>query len=205
MKNSNLSISNLTRKRSKVAAKVGTEVEHEVPNKVEPKRSEAVCKVGTLVPSKVTEKVTERLLTKVPSKIASKVAPKVPPKVPTLVLAKVPPKNLPKAPNKLPTMHRDYTPKIRQQVISNKLLNSKLYELYTVRKLHCEGAWLKANITDGTITIAGQTYIVAWLDVLPIDAYKEEIIVISLRTSKYKDSRTGEYPHSYAVVSKIVE
>ena len=175
MKTSNLSISNLTRKRSEAADKVGTEVEHEVPNKVEPnsvsKRSEAMCKIEPkLEPSKVE-----------PSK--------VPPKVP----------------NKLPTMYRDYTPKIRQQVISNKLLNSKLYELYTVRKLHCEGAWLKANIVDGTITIEKQTYIVAWLDTLPIDAYKEEAIVVSLRTPKYKDSRTGEYPHSYAVVSKIVE
>ena len=180
---SNLSISNLTRKRSEAVCKIGTEVEHEVPNKVEPKCSAAVCKVA----EKVTEKVTERLLTKVP------------------------PKNLPKAPNKVPskaapkvpTICRDYTPKIRQQVISNKLLNSKLYELYTVRKLHCEGAWLKANITDGTITIEKQTYIVAWLDVLPIDAYKEETIVVSLRSPKYKDSRTGEYPHSYAVVSKL--
>ena len=130
---------------------------------------------------------------KVPNKIASKVSSKIAAEVPS------------KIPSKLPTNFRNYTPKIRQQVISNKLLNSKLYELYTVRKLLCAGAWLKANIVDGTITIEKQIYIVSWLGILPTDAYKEEAVVISLRTSKYKDIRTGEYPHSYAVVSKIVE
>ena len=153
MKTYNLSISNLTRKRSEAMCKIEPKLE---PSKAEP----------------------------------SKVPPKAPNKVP-------------KAPNKLPTMYRDYTPKIRQQVISNKLLNSKLYELYTVSKLHCAGTWLKDNIVDGTITMAKQTYIVAWLDTLPIDAYKEDTLCISLRTPKYKDSRTGEYPHSYAVVSKL--
>ena len=34
-----------------------------------------------------------------------------------------------------PTGYRNYSPKIRQQVISNKLLNSQLYELYIVRKI----------------------------------------------------------------------
>ena len=102
-----------------------------------------------------------------------------------------------------PTGYRTYSPKIRQQVISNKLLNSQLYDLYTVRKLHCSGQWLKDNITDGTITIAKQTYIVSWLDILPIYAYKEDTIVLSLRSPKYKDSISKEYSLSYAVVSKI--
>ena len=101
-----------------------------------------------------------------------------------------------------PTGYRTYSPKIRQQVISNKLLNSQLYDLYTVRKIHCSGQWLKDNITDGTITIAKQTYIVSWLDILPIDAYKEDTIVLSLRSPKYKDSISKEYSLSYAVVSK---
>ena len=146
MKNSNLSISNLTSKRS-----------------------EAVCKVQERLPIKAKKTAN---------------------------------KNLPTLPT-LPTTYRNYTPKIRQQAISNKLLNSQLYELYTVRKLHCVGAWLKANIVDGTITIAKQTYIVSWLDILPIDAYKEEAVVISLRSPKYKDSRSKEYSLAYAVVSKL--
>ena len=102
-----------------------------------------------------------------------------------------------------PTGYRTYSPKIRQQVISNKLLNSQLYDLYTVRKIHCSGQWLKDNITDGTITIAKQTYIVSWLDILPMDAYKEDTIVLSLRSPKYKDSISKEYSLSYAVVGKI--
>ena len=102
-----------------------------------------------------------------------------------------------------PTGYRNYSPKIRQQVISNKLLNSQLYDLYIVRKIHCSGQWLKDNITDGTITIAKQTYIVSWLDILPIDAYKEDTIVLSLRSPKYKDSISKEYSLSYAVVSKM--
>lgn len=101
-----------------------------------------------------------------------------------------------------PTGYRTYSPKIRQQVISNKLLNSQLYDLYTVRKLHCSGQWLKDNITDGTITIAKQTYIVSWLDILPMDAYKEDTIVLSLRSPKYKDTISKEYSLSYAVVAK---
>ena len=102
-----------------------------------------------------------------------------------------------------PIQYRYYSPKVRQQVVSNKLLNSQLYELYTVRKLHCEGKWLKDNIVDGTIKIAKQTYIVSWLDILPIDAYKEDTIVLSLRTPKYKDTISKEYSLSYAVVSKL--
>ena len=98
--------------------------------------------------------------------------------------------------------YRTYSPKIRQQVISNKLLNSQLYELYTVRKLHCGGKWLKDNIVDGTIKIAKQTYIISWLDILPIDAFKEEAVVLSLRSPKYKDKNTKEYSLSYAVVTK---
>ena len=102
-------------------------------------------------------------------------------------------------------IHRYYSPKVRQQVVSNKLLNSQLYELYTVRKLHCEGKWLKDNIVDGTIKIAKQTYIISWLDILPIDAFKEEAVVVSLRTPKYKDKNTKEYSLSYAVVSRFLE
>ena len=98
-----------------------------------------------------------------------------------------------------------YSPKVRQQVMSNKLLNGQLYELYVVRKLHCGGKWLKDNIVDGTITIAKQIYIISWLDILPTDAYKEEAVILSLRSPKYKDSRSKEYSHSYAVVSKIPE
>ena len=101
-----------------------------------------------------------------------------------------------------PTNYRTYSPKIRQQVISNKLLNSQLYDLYTVSKMHCSGQWLKDNITDGTITIAKQTYIVSWLDILPMDAYKEYTIILSLRSPKYKDSISKEYSLSYAVVTK---
>ena len=101
-----------------------------------------------------------------------------------------------------PTGYRTYSPKIRQQVISNKLLNSQLYDLYTVRKLHCSGQWLKDNITDGTITIAKQTYIVSWLDILPMDAYKEDTIILSLRSPIYKDTTSKEYSLSYAVVAK---
>lgn len=98
--------------------------------------------------------------------------------------------------------YRTYSPKIRQQVISNKLLNSQLYDLYTVRKMYCGGQWLKDNIVDGTITIAKQTYIVSWLDILPIAAYKEDTIVLSLRSPKYKDTISKEYSLSYAVVTK---
>lgn len=101
-----------------------------------------------------------------------------------------------------PIQYRYYSPKVRQQAISNKLLNSQLYELYAVRKLHCEGKWLKDNIVDGTITIAKQTYIVSWLDILPMDAFKEDTIVLSLRTPKYKDTISKEYSLSYAVVTK---
>ena len=112
--------------------------------------------------------------------------------------------NLSKAPPVVTdyTGYRTYSPKIRQQVISNKLLNSQLYDLYTVRKLYCSGQWLKDNITDGTITIAKQTYIVSWLDILPIDAYKEDTIILSLRSPKYKDTISKEYSLSYAVVTK---
>ena len=156
------------------------------------KCSEAADKVAPKVPTKVEPLV----LTKVPNKVLTKVQERLPTKA-----KKTANKNLPT----LPTIYRNYTPKIRQQIVSNKLLNSQLYELYTVRKLHCVGAWLKANIVDGTITIAKQTYIVSWLDILPIDAYKEEAVVISLRSPKYKDSRTGEYSLAYAVVSKLVE
>ena len=102
-----------------------------------------------------------------------------------------------------PTNYKNYSPKIRQQVISNKLLNSQLYDLYMVRKIYCSGQWLKDNITDGTITIAKQTYIVSWLDILPTDAYKEDTILLSLRSPKYKDSISKEYSLSYAVVGKI--
>ena len=98
--------------------------------------------------------------------------------------------------------YRTYSPKIRQQVVSNKLLNSQLYDLYTVRKMYCSGQWLKDNIVDGTITIAKQTYIVSWLDILPIAAYKEDTIVLSLRSPKYKDTISKEYSLSYAVVTK---
>ena len=101
------------------------------------------------------------------------------------------------------TGYRTYSPKIRQQVISNKLLNSQLYDLYTVRKMHCSGQWLKDNIVDGTVTIAKQTYVVSWLDILPMDAYKEDTIILSLRSPKYKDTISKEYSLSYAVVSKI--
>ena len=100
------------------------------------------------------------------------------------------------------TGYKTYSPKIRQQVISNKLLNSQLYDLYKVRKIYCSGQWLKDNITDGTITIAKQTYIVSWLDILPMDAYKEDTIILSLRSPKYKDTISKEYSLSYAVVSK---
>ena len=101
-----------------------------------------------------------------------------------------------------PTGYRTYSPKIRQQVISNKLLNSQLYDLYTVRKIYCSGQWLKDNIADGTITIAKQTYIVSWLDILPMDAYKEDTIILSLRSPKYKDTISKEYSLSYAVATK---
>ena len=113
--------------------------------------------------------------------------------------------NLSKAPPVVtnPTGYRTYSPKIRQQVISNKLLNSQLYDLYTVRKLHCVGKWLKNNIVDGTITIAKQTYIVSWLDIIPMDDYKEEEVVVNLRSHKYKDTISKEYSLSYAVVSKL--
>ena len=104
-----------------------------------------------------------------------------------------------------PIQSRYYSPKVRQQIVSNKLLNSQLYELYTVRKLHCVGKWLKDNIVDGTITIAKQTYIVSWLDILPMDAFKEEEVVVSLRSPKYKDTMSKEYSLSYAVVSRFVE
>ena len=100
------------------------------------------------------------------------------------------------------TGYRSYSPKIRQQVISNKLLNSQLYDLYIIRKIYCKGQWLKDNITDGTITIEKQTYIVSWLDILPTDAYKEDTILLSLRRPKYKDSISKEYSLSYAVVGK---
>ena len=100
---------------------------------------------------------------------------------------------------------RTYSPKIRQQIISNKLLNSCLYELYTIRKLHIGGAWLKANIKDGTIQIAKQTYIISWLDILPIDAFKEDAVVVSLRTPKFKDSKTKMFTNSYALVSKQLD
>ena len=116
--------------------------------------------------------------------------------------------NLSKATQPKPTAaniseeYRTYSPKIRQQVISNKLLNTQLYDLYTVRKMYCSGQWLRDNIADGTITIAKQTYIVSWLDILPIDAYKEDTIVLSLRSPKYKDSISKEYSLSYAVVTK---
>lgn len=96
-----------------------------------------------------------------------------------------------------------YTPKIRQMAVSNKLLNEQLYALYTVTKMDVTGAWLKATILDGTIKVNNTVYIVSWLDTLPIDAYKESTLRISLRTPKYRDSKTGEYPHSYAVVSKL--
>lgn len=96
-----------------------------------------------------------------------------------------------------------YTPKIRQMAVSNKLLNEQLYSLYTVTKMDVTGAWLKATILDGTIKVNNTVYIVSWLDTLPIDAYKESTLRISLRTPKYRDSKTGEYPHSYAVVSKL--
>ena len=96
-----------------------------------------------------------------------------------------------------------YTPKIRQMAVSNKLLNEQLYSLYTVTKMNITGALLKSSILDGTIEVDSIVYIVSWLDTLPIDAYKEDTLCISLRTPKYKDSRTGEYPHSYAVVSKL--
>ena len=101
-----------------------------------------------------------------------------------------------------PTGYKTYSPKIRQQVISNKLLNSQLYDLYTVRKIYCSGQWLEDNITDGTVTIAKQTYIVSWLDILPIAAYKEDTIILSLRSPKYKDTISKEYSLSYAVVTK---
>ena len=104
-----------------------------------------------------------------------------------------------------PIQYRYYSPKVRQQVVSNKLLNSQLYELYTVRKLHCEGKWLKDNTVDGTIKIAKQTYIISWIDILPIDAFKEEAVVVSLRTPKYKDKNTKDYSLSYAVVSRFLE
>ena len=107
--------------------------------------------------------------------------------------------------NTSPLQYRYYSPKVRQQVVSNKLLNSQLYELYTVRKLHCVGKWLKDNIVDGTIKIAKQTYVISWLDILPMDAFKEEEVVVSLRTPKYKDKNTKEYSLSYAVVSRFVE
>jgi hypothetical protein len=100
---------------------------------------------------------------------------------------------------------RTYSPKIRQQIISNKLLNSNLYELYTIRKLHIGGAWLKANIKDGTIQIAKQTYIISWLDILPTDAFKEDAVVVSLRTPKFKDSKTKMFTNSYALVSKQID
>ena len=96
-----------------------------------------------------------------------------------------------------------YTPKIRQMAVSNKLLNEHLYSLYTVTKMHITGALLKSSIHDGTIKVNNVVYIVSWLDTLPVEAYKENTLFISLRTPKYKDSRTGEYPHSYAVVSKL--
>lgn len=104
-----------------------------------------------------------------------------------------------------PSNSYSYTPKIRQQIISNKLINSTLYELYTIRKLHIGGAWLKANIKDGTIQIAKQTYIISWLDILPIDAYKEDAVVVSLRTPKFKDKNTKMFTNSYALVSKQID
>ena len=107
--------------------------------------------------------------------------------------------------NAAPLNSYSYTPKIRQQIISNKLLNSYSYELYTIRKLHIGGAWLKANIKDGTIQIAKQTYIISWLDILPIDAFKEDAVVVSLRTPKFKDKNTKMFTNSYALVSKQID
>ena len=104
----------------------------------------------------------------------------------------------------LNTYHR-YTPKQKQQIISNKLCNKELYGIYTIRKLHCGGKWLKDNIVDGTITIAKQVYIISWLDILPIDAYKEVALELSLRSPKHKDSISKEYPKCYCLVSRFID
>ena len=99
--------------------------------------------------------------------------------------------------------YRNYSPKVRQQIVSNKLLNSQLYELYTVRKLHIEGKKLKNMLLNGTIKVAGKTYVISWLDIIPMDAFNEPELVLSLRTPRYKDSKTHQYPLSYGVVSKF--
>ena len=95
-----------------------------------------------------------------------------------------------------------YSPKSRQQIVSNKLLNSELYNLYTIRKLGCSGDWLKANIVDGTITIAKQTYVLSWLDVAPIVAMqKGAMLILSLRSPRFREVTTGAYPLAYCLVT----
>ena len=95
-----------------------------------------------------------------------------------------------------------YSPKSRQQIVSNKLLNSELYKLYTIRKLGCSGEWLKANIVDGTITIAKQTYVLSWLDVPPVVAMqKGTMLILSLRSPRFREVTTGAYPLAYCLVT----
>lgn len=95
-----------------------------------------------------------------------------------------------------------YSPKSRQQIVSNKLLNAELYNLYTIRKLACSGEWLKANIVDGTITIAKQTYVLSWLDVAPMTAMqKGTMLILSLRSPRFREVTTGLYPLAYCLVT----
>jgi hypothetical protein len=74
--------------------------------------------------------------------------------------------------------------------------------LYTIHKLGCSGEWLKANIVDGTITIAKQTYVLSWLDVAPIVAMqKGAMLILSLRSPRFREVTTGAYPLAYCLVT----
>lgn len=84
-----------------------------------------------------------------------------------------------------------YTPKVRQQVISNKLLNSALRDLYDVVKVQLSVDTLRKILQkDGTIVYLAQIYIVTYLDVLPCYLFSGQVheVTLSLRKPKYDTS-----------------
>lgn len=101
-----------------------------------------------------------------------------------------------------------YSPKTRQQIMSNKLLNSDLLELYIVERIVISVSDFKRIRKDCTVTYKGITYILSYLEFLPkfLDTNRVTHLNLSFRTPRYvgKDEIlevTKKY--SYCLVSLI--
>ena len=108
------------------------------------------------------------------------------------------------------TPRKMYTPKQRQMIQSNKLLNAELCDLYEVAETTVGVATFKRMLQDGTIVRDGITYLVTYHEFLPkfLDSGKVLHLRLSYRTPRYvgKDEIlevTKKYSHVLVILKMI--